>query len=253
MITQNSHSIASYGGTLAESFGSSHLIYARIFIEGEEILKNSSFELSLREKYASHSEFSIVCPSGAFGDGKNFPMTNSKKYFARKILIEFYQFGKAAHRFVGLVTNISSRRRQGSSFIEISGNSPTILLENGLDCQSYEEKTLTEIIKEATKEYPSDVVKLKVNPMTKQALPYTVQYRESDWDFLQRLAQRHGEWLLYDGENIVFGESGGKIFELFEGKNMEEFTLKMQAKPQRFKYLSYDSKYAGNVTEMALG
>ncbi|MFC0781296.1 type IV secretion protein Rhs, partial [Flavobacterium sp. HJSW_4] len=56
-------------------------------------------------------------------------------------------------------------------------------------------------------------------------LPYTVQYNESCFKFLNRLARRYGQWFYDNGRRIVFGVPGsaGGEPELVYGVNMQNF------------------------------
>ncbi|WP_297971352.1 contractile injection system protein, VgrG/Pvc8 family, partial [uncultured Capnocytophaga sp.] len=70
----------------------------------------------------------------------------------------------------------------------ISGNAPSFLLDSGKECQSYENKTLQEIVAAATEEYDESAkVDTSAGVNTTRTLPYTVQYQESDYDFICRL------------------------------------------------------------------
>jgi len=45
----------------------------------------------------------------------------------------------------------------------------------------------------------------EINPKSDNKLPYTVQYHESDYDFLKRLAKRYGEFFYYEDGKVIFG------------------------------------------------
>jgi hypothetical protein len=49
-------------------------------------------------------------------------------------------------------------------------------------------------------------LELEVNPRYKEVMPYIVQYHESDYDFLVRMAKRFGEFFYYENGKVVFGE-----------------------------------------------
>ena len=50
-------------------------------------------------------------------------------------------------------------------------------------------------------------------------IPYTVQYKESDYEFIQRLAKRHGEFFYYNGEQLLFGDFVQPIIKLGENRD----------------------------------
>ena len=51
-----------------------------------------------------------------------------------------------------------------------------------------------------------DFFNFDVNPRTEGVMPYTVQYHETDYDFLKRLAKRYGEFFYFEDGTIRFGK-----------------------------------------------
>jgi len=114
------------------------------------------------------------------------------------------------------------------------------LLDQGKACHSYENKTLKEIITLVSKGYDNSAqVDSSAGVNTTRALPYTVQYNESDYDFICRLANLYGEYFYYDGSKLIFGNKLQETIDLGENLNLidEDFTLEM--KPQDFEYINY--------------
>lgn len=235
--------------TKAMVAGDSHIIYATLTVDGEEILSESNFDVRINQKVGSHDEFEITCPTEALEGYGAYPLAVSRKYLGKSITIELKQFGSSAQLYTGIISSIRHRKFDGfEGHIIISGHSPTILLENGQDCQSYENRTLKEIIEAAVSEYPQDVIKMNAIPALKEKLLYTVQYKETDFDFLNRMAVRYGEWFYYNGQQLVFGPADGRIIELVEEQDLYEFELKIQIVPQKFSYTGYSDKYAEQYT-----
>ncbi|PQL95232.1 type VI secretion system Vgr family protein [Apibacter adventoris] len=241
-------SLVTYGGDLKSLYGDSHLVWSTVQIGGEYVLTDSHFTLSIHQQVGTHDSFEILCPSEAFGEKDSYPLTNTRKYLGKRCTLQLKQYGQTTYIFTGIITQIRNKRIDGYSHIILEGKSPTILLENGLDCQSFEKKGLKEIIEESTREYPSDLIQWDIRPHLQEKLLYTVQYRESDYQFIRRLATRYGEWFYYNGTQLVFGGYGGKTVELVEEQDLFEYELKMQLVPQKFTYTSYDAKQAENYT-----
>ena len=51
-----------------------------------------------------------------------------------------------------------------------------------------------------------DYFNYDVNPSMERTMPYTVQYHETDYDFLKRLAKRYGEFFYFEDGTIRFGK-----------------------------------------------
>ena len=120
-------------------------------------------------------------------------------------------------------------------------------MESGQHCQSYEAKTLEQIIKEITSEYPEDCKILTESLNTKNEIPYTVQYKESDFQFIKRQATRYGEYFYYNGQNMVFGNKVQPVITLAENIDLIDVEFELNIKPQNFTYLSYDVESGGKV------
>ena len=71
-------------------------------------------------------------------------------------------------------------------------------------------------------------------------MPYTVQYGESDYAFLSRLAQKKGEWFFYNGEQTFFGRPKSKNIDLVYGHSLHKLSIGIQAKPLGFEFTGYD-------------
>ncbi|TWP26812.1 hypothetical protein ETU09_09635 [Apibacter muscae] len=240
--------IATYGGDPEKNLANSHIVFSKIFIGGERVLADSHFEVKIEQKVAEHDTFIIRCFSDAIEDPKAYPLEKARNFLGKRATIQFMQFGSATLVYTGIITDIANVRENGESQLVFTGKSPTILLENGLDCQSFENLDLKEIVTKATTEYPTDLVQLDLQPLLTDRLLYTVQYRESDWNFIKRLATRYGEWLYYNGQQIVLGPYRGKTWELVEEQDVYDSTLRMKLMPQKFSYTAYDAKQAETYT-----
>jgi phage-related baseplate assembly protein len=110
--------------------------------------------------------------------------------------------GKIA--FDGLITKMEAERSATSYSIKVTAQTCDYLLTLGKNCRSFDGMTLKEIVESIINNYNGDVQAV-INPSNDQIIPYTVQYKESDYEFLKRLAANYGEWLYHDGDRLVFG------------------------------------------------
>jgi len=140
-----------------------------------------------------------------------------------------------------VITQIQAARRSGyAGDIIINGCSPTILLDNGPHCQSWERKALKNIVEDVLKPFPSNLLQPFIKPAYRETLSYVVQYNESAWQFINRLAADYGEWLYYNGQQLIMGASQGLTFNLIYGMHLSRFTLSVQTQPANFQLLAYD-------------
>jgi phage-related baseplate assembly protein len=221
------------------------VVMVTLTIDGEGFLDNATFETHLTQHTNAHDEFTIIVNDTAIDDFKGQVMKNSQELLGQNITIHFHQYGSVIYTFRGIIAHICNKKNQGGGYgkLHISGYAPSIVLDGGKTCQSYENKTLPEIIKEATEEYPQESqIHIEGLINNEEKIPYTVQYNESDYQFIQRLAKRYGEFFYYNGTQFIFGSRAQKTITLYEGGDLREVEFELLLKPQKFNYLSYNSQ-----------
>ena len=227
------------------------LVYCLLTVDGKEFLRKNSYSVELNQKTNDHDSFTIVVPDDALDSFKGYVMENSKNLLGKDLTITYWRFGKIRQTFRGIIGKIRNKKDEGGGYgdLHITGFAPSILLESGKDCQSFEEKTLEQIIGEVTADYPQEA-KVKVEtPNTKRTLQYTVQYKESDYQFVRRLAIRHGEFFYYNGENLVFGTKVQPIIKLGENIDLIDVEFEMRMQAQDFSFISYDAQSGSKIEQ----
>jgi uncharacterized protein involved in type VI secretion and phage assembly len=84
-----------------------------------------------------------------------------------------------------------------------------------------------------------------------------VQYNETNYQFLQRLARRYGEWLYNDGTNMVFGQlkEQDSVRLNYPSKDIPSYNMDLRMQPVAFNhvassYNAYDSTKKDGLSEM---
>jgi len=208
----------------------------KVKIEGQDISTQFS-GLHINQSVGRHHDFQLIISSeerGAYFKGNLGE--NSKKWIGKTLEVE--------ELFKGVVTSISlSRARTGSSDFVISGQSPTIHLDDGIHARSFGEKTLKQIVDDVLKPYASKFEKTDINPDYKEKMKYCVQYRESQFSFMNRLAARYGEWFYYDGFKLSFGKlTESEAIRLNYERDLSHFEISLKTLPVNFKLRAYDYK-----------
>lgn len=222
---------------------SSPLVYCTLTIDGKEFLTKNSYMVELRQHTNDHDTFTIITADDSLDSFEGYVMENSKNLLGKNVTVNFHRFGEVRQSFMGILANIRNKKNEGGGYgkLFITGYAPSILLENGKDCQSFNDKDLKGIIDEALKEYKNEVPIITENLNTKYTIPYTVQYKESDYQFIKRLATRYGEYFYYDGQSLIFGNKVQPIVKLGENIDLIDIEFEIMIKPQSFKYMAYDS------------
>ncbi|PZR22082.1 MAG: hypothetical protein DI539_06395 [Flavobacterium psychrophilum] len=214
----------------------------KIQIAGETLTRFS--RLVINQKVHTHHRFSLLQPLP-----KEFveqAIDKAQNYVGKPIDISINPSNTLTDsplQFKGIITETQVVRTAGASGgIIINGYSPTILMEGAPNTRSFNDKSLTDIAKDVLSKY-SDV-KNNVSISNDATLPYTVQYSESDFAFLCRMAQKKGQWLYYNGEELQFGKPKSKTFTLEYGRTLHSFNIEMRAKSLAFEYVGYDPSNA---------
>ncbi|PKW29268.1 type VI secretion system Vgr family protein [Flavobacterium lindanitolerans] len=212
----------------------------KIEIAGETLTRFS--KLVIDQKVHTHHRFSLLQPLPKEFVSQAIDKAQGYIGQAIKITINPSNMMTASPlTFNGIITEAQMVRTDGASGgIIINGFSPTILLEGTPNTKSYTDKSLADIVQEVTGNYSADSLKPAVSVQKDASLPYTVQYSESDFSFLCRIAQKKGQWFYFNGEELVFGKPKSKNFTLEYGRSLHSFNIEMRAKSLGFEYVGYD-------------
>ncbi|MCG7376061.1 DNA/RNA non-specific endonuclease [Paenibacillus sp. ACRSA] len=135
-------------------------------------------------------------------------------------LVEIGEQGQEVRKlFQGLVLDVSIRRVQGIYILELEAVSYSYLLDIEPRIRSFQNKDqdCEDVIRQVLKVYPkSDVIDYVSGSSKLGAL--TLQYRETDWQFLRRLASRFGAAIIpeisADSPKLYIGVPDGRYTEL---------------------------------------
>ena len=247
----NINKIRSFGEWLSDK--ENPMVYCLLSLDGEPFLSRNSYEVTLEQKTNAHDTFSIIVPDDALDTYEGFVMENSKKLLGKKISLSYWQYGSENQVFSGIVTGLKNRKESGYGKLVITGHSPSILLENGRADRSFEQLSLSQIVKEIGVNYPQEgkihAEEQELN--VRRVLPYTVQSQESDFGFIQRLATRYGEYFYYNGKELIFGNKAEPVLELSEGRELIELEFELGLRAQGFSGLAYDTEKGESIQHNA--
>lgn len=158
--------------------------------------------------------------------------------------------------FKGVIISASGSRSSTAYVINVQAYSWDALLSDNQTCKSFEDKTLNDIINDVIDDY-SDHLDSEVDSRFTDTIPYCVQYNETNYQFLQRLARRYGEWLYNDGERIVFGNlpEGESVKLAYPSQDIPSYNVDLNMQHVAFNhvassYNSYDANQKEGVEEM---
>ncbi len=224
-----------------------------IAINGEEYQNINN--LQINQGILGHHQFSVALLSNHFEEDGYTIISKSQEFIGQtiEITISNYEGNTTMNEgfFSGIITEAEAYKSQVDDFgdyIIVKGCSPTIIMDNGLHCNTFEKKTLSDIVNSLSGDFG---VAIKCSPLNSEIHDYIVQYNQSSFEFLKHLAIRYGEWMYYDGQQTVFGANSGEEITLSYGVELTDFNLRLITKPKLAEYITNDY-YADKTIQQEL-
>lgn len=158
--------------------------------------------------------------------------------------------------FVGVIIGANASRSRSEFTVNVQACSWDALLNDNPTCKSFENKTLNDIVNDVVDDY-SEHLDSEIDARFTDSIPYCVQYNESNYQFLQRLARRYGEWLYNDGKKLVFGKLlvGESIKLAYPSQDVPSYNVEIKMRHVAFNhvassYNSYDANEKEGIEEM---
>jgi len=192
--------------------------------------------LSIVQKMYDHHTFKIVVAHQIMDSVGSQTLDKSK--WLGKLATIFM----GDNSFIGIVTSVNMAYNSGHfGDLIISGFSKTILLESGPHLFSWVNRAFRDVISEVGA-YASGDLEVINEPKFSGTVNYMVQYKESNFAFLRRMACQYNEWFYYDGDNLLFGEpSQIPTYSLVYGVDTQNVQVSSSIKPVQYGGFTYQS------------
>lgn len=145
-----------------------------------------------------------------------------------------------AMEFIGVVTEVRHENTvEQINSVTITAHSPTIVMDGPLRNKLYHDMKASDIISQVLNNHPITVGSVET---TEGQLPHCVQYRESDFQFVMRMAGLSGLFGFYDGSKFTVGKaasSSGDV-DLTFGQMLFEFKMGLGTRTEKFASQVYD-------------
>jgi type VI secretion system secreted protein VgrG len=154
--------------------------------------------------------------------------------------------------FKGIVTEIILMNTSdlANGFL-LKGFSPTIVLEDSCTRRTFHQHSIQRIAETVLDPYPGNLLRRQLKPRTTTDIPYSVQYDETNFAFLNRLAAEHGEWFYYDGRELQLGppESGKAVDFMVDG--IQLFSMSINLQPTQQTLTAHDYRQPAQYTSQS--
>lgn len=182
-----------------------HIVNAIVRVGGKKV---NIIYLTIEQEYGQHHRFEMQLDHDILGKAFMNEPTEQIDLIGKVVIIDL-QHGNdmgGAYVFKGVVTKVKMTGKEGKhGYIVLEGASPTIMLERGRRMDIYSDMTLRHVFKTLTEGVHHDYMKLLNEPTFGNKVDFLMQYNETDWEFMQRIAYLYGENLFYSGSEILFG------------------------------------------------
>ncbi|WP_046245302.1 type VI secretion system Vgr family protein [Hymenobacter terrenus] len=144
--------------------------------------------------------------------------------------------------FQGVVTHLNTGKdNEFAGSVVVSGYSPCQLLASGRKKRTFVNQTMATIFNKVLKPFPANMLARDIAPLYRKPLPYAVQYQETDFDFLSRLAAEYGEWFYYDGRTLRLGTPGpSEEVDFWADGRYNTFRFGMTLQPAKERLTGYN-------------
>ena len=230
----------------------SAITFTTISVSGNDKLINFN-SLSLNERMMDVNSFSFSWVpedvDATFSDITAF----KNKNLGQLVTISFLD-GNASpnHLFRGFISQINSSITDDmSTSFQINGMGVFCTLTEKIECRSFSEKTIKDIISEVNP--PNSPTTLKVNISNDNKHAFVVQYNQTAFEFVRMLAIRYGQWMYYDGKDLVFGDKPtDQPLKLDSDKDLDNISIYASTGKATTSAFAFDMKKGEITTSSAI-
>jgi type VI secretion system secreted protein VgrG len=212
----------------------------RVSIELENMGKQISpfISMMVRQGMGSHHYFEVSCPMRVF-EADDEALLNATKDAIGDILKIGYTTAsqsQTVYFFKGIVTDIGVSKYQGlGGDIILKGYSTTVLLDDLKMFKGFNDTSMSAIISNLTSSIPRNLLSMQVDPNNTSASEYSVLYDETIFNYLLRCARRDGEWIYFDGTQMVYGKKPSATeVRLNFGNDISDLQFSVKVLPVKF-------------------
>ncbi|WP_027392887.1 type VI secretion system Vgr family protein [Aquimarina latercula] len=218
----------------------------QIFIGGTAI--NAYKRLMLHQEIDAHHVLELVCRMDVLENITGDIASQTKDYLGQIITIQISSIGTFTgykeFEFKGVVTSVNSTKgfhQQNGDLVTIKAHSCSIIADDGPHYNSFNDVDLTTILDETFKGYDQSKLKTIFNPSGSDNIHYSVQNKESAFQYSSRLAAQYSQWFYYDGSALIFGRpEDQEEVTLTYGHDLQEFSLDLKPTSNSYKYFTND-------------
>jgi type VI secretion system secreted protein VgrG len=221
-------------------------IVAGVTINGNTIKEVLS--INIRQEIGGHNEMKLRFFHDQIQASGTMIMDGAEQLLGQVAEVELFDAnGVAPEKLQNLFVIADVQLEQDAlneGVLEVTGYAPTWLLDGAPHFETFYKKNLSTIVKDSVNKSLSQVkATLKADPTITETIPFVCRFNESVWNFLKRLSSETGQWLYFNGKELVFGKpeaiDGTKIVY---GHNCSKINMSLRAKPIQQGLFDYEAE-----------
>ena len=184
--------------------------------------------LNLAERLADVGQFSFSWHTDTDDGSLSAAIKFKDDNLSKEVNIKFAdENGAEKYSFKGVITQVDSAPSDDAHLVfRVAGSGAFVKMSGVHECRSFYHKTLSDVLGAL----PANGEQTSFQPVYTEDLYYTVQYNQTDFDFIRSLAARYGEWLYYSKDKLVFGaKPSGSAVTVLAGRDIENIQVHAHA------------------------
>ncbi|RYZ40159.1 MAG: hypothetical protein EOP49_29750, partial [Sphingobacteriales bacterium] len=219
-------------------------IAAKVFIG--ELAITEILSLRITQELGSHNQLSLRFFQDQAQTQGAFTFDGAEKLLGQVAEIELYNKtdpSSSPLRNLFVIADVQFQQDAlNEGIIELIGYAPTWILDGQPHFETFYKKDLGSIAQSVCKSLSQVKASLKSDPTLTQMLPFVCRYNESVWNFLKRLSAETGQWLYFNGTELVFGKPESKQGpKVIYGHNCYHIQMSLQAKALQQGLFDYEA------------
>ena len=220
-------------------------ISANVWVGDKNIKDILSLEIS--QQHSGHDQLVLRCYHDQVQEEGAMIFDGAEKLLGQvaEVMIRDRNAGDNSKRLEHLfvITHVSfDHSAMNEGILILKGHSPTYILDGAPHYESFYRQNLAAIARTVSKPLERLKSKIVAAPTVDDTISYVSRYNESSWNFLKRISAETGQWLYFNGKELIFGKpetQQGR--DLVYGENCYKINFEMKAKPVLGGYFDYEA------------
>ncbi|WP_264551496.1 type VI secretion system Vgr family protein [Flavobacterium sp. N2038] len=212
------------------------------------------YDLKLSQKMADHHHFSFTWQYT--GKAVIKPADQAKalrSYLGDEVIFTFKSLTGIRLMSKGIITELSSVDLHGSPVgLHVSGVSHSIVIDDMKKARAFKDRSMDDIVLGIFAEGPGEFYQRdSIKSTYLKEFSNLVQYNETSFQFLKRVATRYGQWFYFDGMRMQFGQTKNSQTKLINGASLHSFKIQANMVSHKISLVGYDYNSNANVQNAA--